>query len=69
MASSIQAKFETLTRKNYASYVKGEISLPCSIKRTPKISLTAAAACDILVNFEISLVVFIPNTPRNGAIS
>ena len=33
-ASSIQAKFETLTCKNYASYVKCEISLPCSIKRT-----------------------------------
>jgi len=29
----------------------------------------AAAARDILVNFEISLAVFIPNTPRNRAIS
>ena len=27
------------------------------------------AARDILVNFEISLAVFIPNTPRNHAIS
>ena len=26
-------------------------------------------ACDILVNFEVSLAVFIPNTPRNRAIS
>ena len=33
------------------------------------ISLAAAAARDILVNFEISLPVFIPNTPRNRAIS
>ena len=37
--------------------------------KTPQISLAAAAARDILVNFEISLVVFIPNTPRNRAIS
>ena len=28
-----------------------------------------SAARDILVNFEISLVVFVPNTPRNRAIS
>ena len=27
------------------------------------------AARDILVNFEISLAVFIPNTPRNHTIS
>ena len=27
------------------------------------------AARDILVNFEISLAVFIPNTPRNHAIT
>ena len=32
-------------------------------------SLAAAAAHDILVNFEISLAVFIPNTPRDHAIS
>ena len=31
--------------------------------------LAAAVARDILVNFEISLAVFIPNTPRNHAIS
>ena len=29
----------------------------------------AAAARDILVNYEISQAVFIPNTPRNRAIS
>ena len=33
------------------------------------ISLAAAKARDILVNFEISLAVFIPNTPRNRVIS
>jgi len=32
-------------------------------------NITRPAARDILVNFEISLVVFIPNTPRNHAIS
>jgi len=32
-------------------------------------NITRLAARDILVNFEISLVVFIPNTPRNHAIS
>ena len=86
-ASSIEAKFAILTCKNYASYVKCEIPLPCSINRkqhgffgvfwintgswyfkTPQISLAAAAARDILMNFEISLAVFIPNTPRNRAI-
>ena len=87
-ASSISAKFEILTCKNYASNVKCEISLLCSINRkqhgffgvfginigswhfkTPQISLAAAAARDILVNFEISLTVFIPNTPTNCPIS
>ena len=37
--------------------------------KTPQISLAAAAARDILVNFEISLAVFIPNTPRKRALS
>ena len=32
-------------------------------------SLAAEATRDILVNFEISLAIFIPNTPRNRAIS
>ena len=57
-------------------YLHVKITLPCSINRrqhgffkTPQISLAAAAARDILVNFEISLAVFIPNTPRNRAIS
>ena len=87
-ASSIKAKFEIRTCKNYASYVIYEISLPCSLNRkqlgffgvfgintdssyfkTPQISLAAAAARDILVNFEISLAVSIPNTPNNRAIS
>ena len=36
--------------------------------KTPQISL-AAAARDILVNFEISLAIFILNTPRIRAIS
>ena len=37
--------------------------------KTPQISLAAVAASDILVIFEISLAAFIPNTPRNHAIS
>ena len=57
-------------------YLHVKITLPCSINRkqhgffkTPQISLAVAAARDILVNFEISLAVFIPNTPKNRAIS
>ena len=37
--------------------------------KTPQISLAAVAARDILVNFVMSRAVFIPNTPRNRAIS
>ena len=37
--------------------------------KTPQISFAAVAAHDILVNFEISLAVFIANTSRNRAIS
>ena len=43
--------------------------MPCGINgkqhgfNTLQISLAAAAARDILVNFEISLTVFIPNKP------
>ena len=39
------------------------------LKYAKKKSRLFAAARDILVNFEISLAVFIPNTPRNRAIS
>ena len=49
-------------------YLHVKITLLCSINRrqhgffkTPQISLAAAAARDILVNFEISLAVFVPN--------
>ena len=45
----------------------GEIPLVI-LQNSPNITRRFAAR-DILVNFEISLAVFIPNTPRNRAIS
>ena len=62
----------TLASKSAGDIIDSQMHLLSSLHtenspNTPQISL-AAAARDILVNFEISLAVFIPNTPRNRAI-
>ena len=59
----------SINRKQYGFFGVFVINIGPSYFKTPRISLATAAARDILVNFEISLAVFIPNTPRNRAIS
>ena len=60
--------FALYKQKNHGFFGVFWINIGSWYFKAPQISL-AAAARDILVNFEISLAVFIQNTPRNRAIS
>ena len=59
----------SINRKQHRFFGVFRINTGSWYFKTPQISRAAAAARDILVNFEISLAVFIPNTPRNRVIS
>ena len=59
----------SINRKQHGFFGVFGINTSSWYFKTPQISVAATAARDILVNCEISLAVFIPNTPRNRAIS
>ena len=72
-ANSVWAKIEILTCKNYTSYVKCEISLPCSVNRKQYgffgvFGINAGGSWYFGEFWNITAV-FIQNTPRNRAIS